>query len=330
MAALLLPRYAAQRESLCLEILHESLLHQRREAILLHRHPFAAETSALLPAPTRPRARPCRCAPGLRRGKAVVRERRGVGRAGGRCGRGSPDASRFHVICFLTAGGPSALSSPLVRLSSHSSFAFDLPLLYLHFPLYFPHLSLRMSRPLLPSGLPKHQPSSPYTPCPDGTIPRTRQGFTPGRVKVGFPVHLVCDAGYQVAGNADPKCLADGSYDHPGKCVEVVCPPYEAPAHGSVVPTTSTEVGQHVNITCDDGYDLEGDDSPVCQEDGTYSGKSSPARPLARVSSVCIACVACLQRVYSLRQPLAVVLCCPPLARRCRHRPYRSRGTDLI
>ena len=86
-------------------------------------------------------------------------------------------------------------------------------------------------------------------------------------------MHIVCDEGYHVAGNADPKCMEDESYDHPGKCVEVVCPPYAAPQHGSVEPTTSTEVGQHVNISCDVGYDIEGDASPVCQEDGTYSGK---------------------------------------------------------
>jgi len=122
---------------------------------------------------------------------------------------------------------------------------------------------------------PKPPPSCPPLPDPaHGHVivpPDSEEGFTPGRVKVGFPVHIVCDDGFQVAGNADPKCMQDGSYDHPGKCVEVVCPPYEAPAHGSVEPTTSTEVGQHVNISCDEGYDIEGDASPVCREDGTYS-----------------------------------------------------------
>ena len=101
--------------------------------------------------------------------------------------------------------------------------------------------------------------------------PDSEEGFTPGRVKVGYSVHIVCDDGYSIAGNGDPKCLADGTYDHPGTCVEVTCPPYPAPEHGSVEPTTSTEPGQHVNITCDKDFDAKGDTSPVCQEDGTYS-----------------------------------------------------------
>ena len=159
---------------------------------------------------------------------------------------------------------------------------------------------------------PRPPPSCPpLTPPAHGHVivpPDSEEGFTPGRVKVGFPVHIVCDEGYSVAGNADPKCLADGSYDHPGKCVEVTCPPYPAPEHGSVEPTTSTEVGQHVTITCDDDYEADGDTNPVCQDDGTYSagatcgpimcdpfappehGSVSPSGPVQKGGTVHIEC----------------------------------------
>ena len=70
--------------------------------------------------------------------------------------------------------------------------------------------------------------------------------------------HTHTHTDYSIAGNGDPKCLADGSYNNPGKCVETSCPPYDPPAHGSVSPTTATEAGQYVNITCDSNYDLEG------------------------------------------------------------------------
>ena len=93
---------------------------------------------------------------------------------------------------------------------------------------------------------PKPPPSCPpLQPPAHGHVmvpPDSADRFEAGRVKVGFPVHIVCDVDYHVVGSADPKCLADGSYGDVGACVEVVCPPYPAPDHGSPPPPLSPSV----------------------------------------------------------------------------------------
>ena len=61
---------------------------------------------------------------------------------------------------------------------------------------------------------PKPPPSCPpLQPPAHGHVivpPDSADRFEAGRVKVGFPVHIVCDVDYHVVGSADPKCLADG------------------------------------------------------------------------------------------------------------------------
>ena len=75
-----------------------------------------------------------------------------------------------------------------------------------------------------------------------------------------------------------------------------------------VEPSGSTQVGEHVNITCDEAFETNGDAWPVCQADGTYSagatcapvmcdpyappehGTVSPTGPVQEGSAVHIKC----------------------------------------
>ena len=48
--------------------------------------------------------------------------------------------------------------------------------------------------------------------------------------------------------------------------------------HNGKMVCTGTEYGKHCTFSCDDGYDLQGNQKRVCQLDGTWSGKQTSCK----------------------------------------------------
>eukprot|EP00960_Hanusia_phi_P061513 764864-Hanusia_phi.AAC.4 len=125
---------------------------------------------------------------------------------------------------------------------------------------------------------PKPKPSCEPFPDPvHGRVlipPGSRDSYNVRRVRAGYGVMIVCDEGYEVKGDSKPKCKEDGSFTEQGVCVPVSCGMYPAPQHGSVSPTTPIQYPDVVQISCDDGYYLEGDEAIRCSQDGKFDGSA--------------------------------------------------------
>ncbi len=92
-----------------------------------------------------------------------------------------------------------------------------------------------------------------------------------GRVTLGGTLAVVCDEGFAAVGNGTVVCVAPGVLVGEARCEPVVCPPYPAPAHGSVEPGGAVRYGDEVEIRCDEGYRLAGEERAVCGPDGRFS-----------------------------------------------------------
>ena len=57
----------------------------------------------------------------------------------------------------------------------------------------------------------------------------------------------------------------------------VTCPPLVIPNNGMVITDSSLPqpYGTVVNITCEEGYDLDGSESRMCLSNGTWSGEDT-------------------------------------------------------
>jgi hypothetical protein len=103
------------------------------------------------------------------------------------------------------------------------------------------------------------------------------QGFTPGRVKVGGHIAIVCDEGYAVSGEGELECQKDGKYTAAGTCEPITCAPYQAPPHAKSNPDGVVKYKEQVNVTCDEGY--AGGYVVVCGKDG-YEGQGGECAPI--------------------------------------------------
>jgi len=125
---------------------------------------------------------------------------------------------------------------------------------------------------------PKPKPScEPFADPEHGRVlipPGSRDSYNVHRVRAGYGVVIVCDEGYEVKGDAKPKCKEDGSFTEQGICVPVSCGKYPAPLHGTVSPTTAIQYPDVVKVACDDGYYLEGDEVIRCSKDGKFDGSA--------------------------------------------------------
>lgn len=92
-----------------------------------------------------------------------------------------------------------------------------------------------------------------------------------GRVTVGDRVAIVCDEGYQNAGDAYAECLADQTYSASGECMLITCGPYPVPEHARADPSGGVAYMGSVNVSCDVGY--AGGWDAKCRADGTYDEK---------------------------------------------------------
>ncbi|XP_078682391.1 P-selectin-like [Branchiostoma floridae x Branchiostoma belcheri] len=85
-------------------------------------------------------------------------------------------------------------------------------------------------------------------------------------------VTFECDQGYTLNGATSATCQADETWSNPvPTCTPVQCPARAAPAYGAVTPTGAVSYPNGVTFTCNSGYTLNGQATPTCQADGTWS-----------------------------------------------------------
>ena len=123
-----------------------------------------------------------------------------------------------------------------------------------------------------------------------GKIPGTRKYWQPfgangqsfplatsGDIKAGDVVQISCDEHFRLSdtGSASPSCLSSGEFEQGKTCIPIMCPPYQAPAHGRVAPSGPVVASMSVRISCEPPFvlDLQAgatSATPACLDTGTY------------------------------------------------------------
>ena len=99
--------------------------------------------------------------------------------------------------------------------------------------------------------------------------------------KFGETVAITCDAGFTLTGDdrfsATPVCQANGQFTSGKLCAKSACGSFSPVfSHGSAFPSSGVVSGQHLLITCDEGYEVSGDSSVLC-ESGVYQTTNQPS-----------------------------------------------------
>ncbi|XP_060580368.1 sushi, von Willebrand factor type A, EGF and pentraxin domain-containing protein 1-like [Ruditapes philippinarum] len=82
----------------------------------------------------------------------------------------------------------------------------------------------------------------------------------------------VCYIGYKLTGNAERECQADNTWSGSSvTCVNVDCGQPPSPGEGQVSYGSGTTYGRVATYTCNSGYDLIGQTSVTCQNNGSWS-----------------------------------------------------------
>ncbi|XP_044158347.1 L-selectin-like [Bufo gargarizans] len=90
---------------------------------------------------------------------------------------------------------------------------------------------------------------------------------------------FTCEVGFQLKGSNSLFCQSSGEWSEPTpQCIAVSCMSLQSPEHGKV--NCSYAFGEYryksiCNITCEEGFDLQGSTSLLCQNTGEWS-ESTP------------------------------------------------------
>ncbi|XP_071491017.1 LOW QUALITY PROTEIN: sushi, von Willebrand factor type A, EGF and pentraxin domain-containing protein 1-like [Diadema antillarum] len=91
----------------------------------------------------------------------------------------------------------------------------------------------------------------------------------------GDVVSYVCEPGYRLVGTETRECLADGSWGGASpSCTPVECEVTDAFPQGSVIRNDTVILGDEVIYSCNPGYEVLGQTSRICTQDGTLSGET--------------------------------------------------------
>ncbi|XP_077970683.1 CUB and sushi domain-containing protein 1-like isoform X3 [Styela clava] len=90
---------------------------------------------------------------------------------------------------------------------------------------------------------------------------------------VGAVIKFECEEGFTISGTDSARCLESGAFSSAlPSCNEITCGNPGSPSSGSIKPNSPTyNVDQRVTFECDDGYELEGTKSSVCETSGRFS-----------------------------------------------------------
>ncbi|XP_076582393.1 P-selectin isoform X2 [Chaetodon auriga] len=91
----------------------------------------------------------------------------------------------------------------------------------------------------------------------------------------GSQCNITCEEGFVLSGTADTECtsMAEWSADIP-RCLAKRCPTLNSPSHGSFIcsdPYEEFSFGSRCNITCEEGFHLNGMADTECSSMGTWS-----------------------------------------------------------
>ncbi|XP_013391007.1 sushi, von Willebrand factor type A, EGF and pentraxin domain-containing protein 1 [Lingula anatina] len=98
---------------------------------------------------------------------------------------------------------------------------------------------------------------------------------------------FTCDTGYHLAGRETIICGSDGKWSHPSpKCERIVCTMPQANEHVQILnPQKGYAFGEQLVYRCDEGYEIRGPETRVCQQDQETTGKFSGFNPLCEAVS---------------------------------------------
>ncbi|XP_066300019.1 sushi, von Willebrand factor type A, EGF and pentraxin domain-containing protein 1-like [Branchiostoma lanceolatum] len=108
-------------------------------------------------------------------------------------------------------------------------------------------------------------------PCP--TLVDPEHGSITGTIAYKEEVQFSCDTGYFLVGEASILCRVDGTWSGTvPTCKLVHCPVQTAPNDGTVTGGNSYQAT--LQFDCDSGYNLVGDTTITCQEDGKWTSSA--------------------------------------------------------
>ncbi|XP_053387243.1 sushi, von Willebrand factor type A, EGF and pentraxin domain-containing protein 1-like [Mercenaria mercenaria] len=102
----------------------------------------------------------------------------------------------------------------------------------------------------------------PFIPNADVTLPNNITTF-------GETVKVSCRTGHTLTGNSAVSCLSNGSWEMLPSCTIVDCGD-PTPIKG-LADQNETTYGAVVEITCLDGYNITGNSTIICEQDGGWS-----------------------------------------------------------
>ncbi|XP_014669248.1 PREDICTED: sushi, von Willebrand factor type A, EGF and pentraxin domain-containing protein 1-like isoform X2 [Priapulus caudatus] len=122
--------------------------------------------------------------------------------------------------------------------------------------------------------------------CGEPIAPRFGKLWIESSVYLSRAVYS-CDEGYRLLGRTTRHCLHTGRWSgETPRCSRMFCIPPDKFLHGYVI-NLGTYYGDEIKFVCEDGFQLLGNASAVCQRDGRWSGEQ-PACQLG-AESLCLA-----------------------------------------
>ncbi|NWI06869.1 SRPX2 protein, partial [Tichodroma muraria] len=92
------------------------------------------------------------------------------------------------------------------------------------------------------------------------------------RSSLGTRCELSCTRGYRLVGPSAVQCLPNRHWSGMAYCRQIRCHVLPAVLRGSYVCSAGVQMDSRCDYTCLPGYQLEGDRSRICMEDGRWSG----------------------------------------------------------
>ena len=124
---------------------------------------------------------------------------------------------------------------------------------------------------------------------------------------VGDVANATCDMGYTLTGSESRTCEYNSTTflttwsGEDANCTIVDCGSVSSIANGMVTYSSDTQYGSTATFTCDDDYELSGESSSECMEDGNWSRETPTCEEngaLPLTSSISLICVAVVAIMY--------------------------------
>ncbi|XP_072914365.1 sushi repeat-containing protein SRPX2-like isoform X1 [Hemitrygon akajei] len=92
------------------------------------------------------------------------------------------------------------------------------------------------------------------------------------RSTLGTRCHISCDRGFKLFGRRQVECRVTRRWSGISRCREVRCYPLPVFPYGSYVCSKGIRMDSQCEYNCEQGYQLEGDRTRICLQNGHWSG----------------------------------------------------------